>query len=168
MKRVRCLVVIVGVVWLGLCYGAENLAGFYKTHIGSDGRQSIVEFFSHNGKYYAYGFANVDGSAAKKDSNNKNPKLRERYDRGTIFVYGLEGEGSEYRGGRVYNFRTGEVYHAKVRVQGDTLILRGSVDSAGIVGVSKTWIRLSEQEVRPYLHLKPPMAEVLQSLGDWE
>ncbi|WP_394980800.1 DUF2147 domain-containing protein [uncultured Helicobacter sp.] len=165
MKTMRYLIAIVSMLCLG--YGSEGLAGFYKTHIGSDGRQSIVEFFHYEGKYYAYGFANIDGSPAKKDSNNKNPKLRERYDRGTIFVYGLEGEGSEYKGGRVYHFRTGEIYHAKVRLESDTLILRGSVDRAGIVGSSKVWTRLSEQEVRPYLHLKPPMEEVLSSLKDW-
>ncbi|WP_394952602.1 DUF2147 domain-containing protein [uncultured Helicobacter sp.] len=165
----RYLICILGVVSLvHWSYGAQELAGFYKTHIGSDGRQSIVEFFSHNGKYYAYGFANVDGSSARKDSNNKNPKLRERYDRGTIFVYGLERKGHEYRGGRVYHFRTGEVYYAKARLEGDKLILRGSVDSMGIMGKDKIWTHLMEEEVRPYLHLKPPRDEVLQSLKDWE
>lgn len=152
----------------GWSYGAEGLAGFYKTHVGSDGRQAIVEFFYKDGKYYAYGFANVDGSPPKKDSNNKNPALRDRYDRGTIFVYGLEGEGEKYGGGKVYDFHNGEIYYAKVRLNGDTLTLHGSVDKSGMIGVDKVWTRLSNEEVRPYLHLKPSMQDVLKTLKDWQ
>lgn len=165
MRRVRYLVYIVG---MACALYSEELVGIYKTHVGSDGRQGIVEFFYKDGKYYAYGFANVDNSPAKKDINNKNPKLRDRYDKGTIFLYGLEGEGSEYKGGKVYHFGTGDTYYAKVRLKGNTLILHGSLDSMGIIGTDKIWTRLTPEEAAPYLSLKPPMSEVLQSLKDWE
>lgn len=146
-------------------YGAE-LEGYYMTHKGESGQQSIVEFFKHNGKYYAYGFANVDGSAPKKDINNPNPALKNRYDRGSVFVYNLvrDGKSDVFKNGEVYNFDAGKTYYAKITLKGDTLELRGSIDKSGIVGETKIWKKLSKEEVMPFLDKKPPFSEVLESL----
>ncbi|MGI0406773.1 DUF2147 domain-containing protein [Helicobacter himalayensis] len=153
---------------LAFCFSQDLLSGFYKTHIGKSGRQSIVEFFQKDGKYYAYGFANVDGTPPAKDIHNKNPNLRERYDNVTIFVYGLEGDSDTYKNGKVYNYDSGEIYYAKITLEGKNLTLRASVDSAGVLGETKIWSRLSDEELKPYLSKKPPMQEVLKSLKDWE
>lgn len=97
----------------GMCVGlfGADLEGYYMTHKGESGRQSIVEFFQKDGKYYCYGFANVDGSAPKKDVNNENPALRERFDKGSVFVYNLvrDGKSDVFKNGKVYNFDAGKV-----------------------------------------------------------
>ena len=69
---------------------------------------------------------------------------------------------------QVYDFHNGEIYYAKVRLKGDTLTLHGSIDKSGMIGVDKVWTRLSDEEVRPYLHLKPSMQDVLKTLKDWQ
>ncbi|STP09371.1 DUF2147 domain-containing protein [Helicobacter cinaedi] len=154
----------------GMCVGlfGADLEGYYMTHKGESGRQSIVEFFKRGDKYYCYGFANVDGSAPKKDVNNENPALRERFDKGSVFVYNLvrDGKSDVFKNGKVYNFDTGKEYYAKVTLKGDTLELRGSVDKSGLMGETKIWKKLSDKEVAPYLSQKPDFSVVEASLKD--
>ncbi|RDU59144.1 DUF2147 domain-containing protein [Helicobacter marmotae] len=147
---------------------AASLEGYYMTHKGEKGQQSIVEFFKKGDKYYAYGFANVDGSPPKKDINNANVALRNRFDKGSVFVYNLvrEGKSNVYKNGKVYNFDTGKEYYAKVTLDGDILELRGSIDKSGIMGETKIWRRLSEEELKPYLSQKPDFSVVEASLKD--
>ena len=158
---------ILGFMFCGLCFGAE-LEGYYMTHKGEKGQQAIVEFFKQDNKYYVYGFANVDGSAPKKDVNNPNPALRERFDRGSVFVYNLvrDGKSDVFKDGKVYNFDTGKEYYAKITLKGNTLELRGSIDKSGIMGETKIWKKLSNEEVKPYLSQKPDFSIVEKSLKD--
>ena len=160
---------ILGLVFIYLCvgFGAE-LEGYYMTHKGEKGQQSIVEFFKKGEKYYAYGFANVDGSAPKKDANNPDPALRERVDRGSVFVYNLvrDGKSDVFKDGKVYNFDAGKIYYAKVTLKGNVLELRGSLDKTGYMGETKIWKRLSDEEVKPYLSQKPDFSVVEASLKD--
>lgn len=142
----------------------------YKTHIGKSGRQSIVEFFTKsNGsktKIYAYGYANVDGSGPKKDIKNPNPKLRERVDKGAVFVYGLSKSASEcvYEGGEVYNYDDGKTYYLKITIESNgNLSLRASLDKKGWLGESLTWTPLSPQDIAKYEGEKPDFAVVEES-----
>ncbi len=156
-------------LFCGLCVAfSAELEGYYMTHKGEKGQQSIVEFFKKDGKYYAYGFANVDGSPPKKDVNNENPALRNRFDKGSIFVYNLVRDGSSdtYKNGKVYNFDAGKTYYAKITLKGDTLELRGSIDKSGVMGETKIWKKLSDEEVKPYLSQKPDFSVVENSLKD--
>lgn len=142
----------------------------YKTHIGKSGRQSIVEFFTKsNGsktKIYAYGYANVDGSGPKKDIKNPNPKLRERVDKGAVFVYGLSKSADEcvYEGGEVYNYDDGKTYYLKITIESNgNLSLRASLDKKGWLGESLTWMPLSQQDIAKYEGEKPDFAVVEES-----
>lgn len=142
----------------------------YKTHIGKSGRQSIVEFFTKsNGsktKIYAYGYANVDGSGPKKDIKNPNPKLRERVDKGAVFVYGLSKSADEcvYEGGEVYNYDDGKTYYLKITIESNgNLSLRASLDKKGWLGESLTWTPLSQQDIAKYEGEKPDFAVVEES-----
>ncbi|RAX58037.1 hypothetical protein CCZ01_04315 [Helicobacter monodelphidis] len=148
---------------------AADLKGYFMTHVGESGRQSIVEFFERDGKYYAYGFANVDGSGPKKDINNQNPELRDRVDKGTVFIYDLVPSGKDhYKGGTVYNYDSGKEYYIKISLEdgGKTLKLRASVDSAGFVGETKVWKRLTTDEEAKYFPEKPDFSVVEQSLKE--
>ena len=135
----------------------STLSGYYMTHIGDSGRQSIVEFFTKNGKFYAYGFANVDGSGPKKDSKNPDPKLRERYDKGAVFVYGLKSDGKgSFSGGEVYNYDDGKTYHLKItKDSSGKLTLRASIDKLGMMGQTLTWTPLTQEQIAKYEGEKP-------------
>ncbi len=143
----------------------------YKTHIGKSGRQSIVEFFTKNAesktKIYAYGYANVDGSGPKKDIKNPNPKLRERVDKGAVFVYGLSKTDSDkcvYEGGEVYNYDDGKTYHLKITIESNgNLTLRASLDKNGWLGETLTWTPLSESDIAKYNGEKPDFSVVESS-----
>lgn len=150
------------------CFG-QDLIGYYMTHKGESGRQAIVEFFKKDNKYYAYGFANLDGSPPKEDINNENPALRKRIDKTTVFVFDLVRDGSSdvYENGKVYNFDTGKIYYAKITLKGDTLELRASIDKMGLVGETKIWRRLSDEEIKFWLPQKPDFAAVEASIKDY-
>lgn len=150
-----------------LC-GEDLLSGYYKSHISRKGRQAIIEIFKYEGKFYGYGFANVDNSPKAKDIHNKNPLLRERWDNEIIFLYGLQGDGEVYKNGLVYNIDNGETYNAKVTIKGNELHLRASIDSFGVVGQTRVWHKLSQEEVEPYLIYKIPKEVILKSLKDWD
>lgn len=145
---------------------AEGLNGYYITHIGDSGRQSIVEFFEKNGKFYAYGFANVDGSGPKKDINNQNPALRERFDKGAVFVYGLKQTKADvFSGGEVYNYDDGKTYSLKItKEKNGNLTLRASIDKMGMMGKTLEWIPLTQEQINHYLPEKPDFNVVLESL----
>ncbi len=147
---------------------------YYKTHIGKSGRQSIVEFFTktngNNTKIYAYGYANVDGSGPKKDIKNPNPKLKERVDKGAVFVYGLSKTNDEkciYEGGEVYNYDDGKTYNLKITIESNgNLTLRASIDKNGWLGETLTWTPLSQAEIIKYEGEKPDFKVVEDSYAD--
>ena len=149
-------------------------AKYYKTHIGKSGRQSIVEFFTKsNGnktKIYAYGYANVDGSGPKKDIKNPNPKLKERVDKGAIFVYGLtktDNDKCVYEGGEVYNYDDGKTYNLKIAIESNgNLTLRASIDKNGWLGETLTWTPLSQAEIDKYEGEKPDFKVVEDSYNN--
>lgn len=159
---------ILGAMLVCLCmsFGSE-LEGYYMTHKGVSGQQSIIEFFKLNDKYYAYGFVNVDGSPPKKDVKNPNPALRNRTDKGVVFMYNLvrDGDSDVFKDGRAYDF-DGHTYNVKITIVKNELQLRFSVDKSGFIGETKVWRRLSQEEVKPYLSQKPDFSVVLESLKD--
>ena len=159
--RLFCLSLVCG---LGFLHAVE-LTGDFITHVGQNGRQSIVEFFEKDGTYYAYGYANVDGSGPKKDINNPDPKLRERGDKGTVFGYGLQKSGDSYKNGFVYDYDDGKVYHLKAHfVDDNTLEMRASIDKLGMMGLTLTWKRLTKAQEEKYRPEKPQFSVVQESL----
>jgi len=168
LKR-ALLWVFVSAILVNFGFSAE-LKGYYITHIGDSGRQSIVEFFEKNGKFYSYGFANVDGSEPKKDIKNPDPILRERYDKGAVFVYGLKKDEKKvgvYVGGMVYNYDNGKTYNLKITQdeKSGNLTLRASIDKSGFMGETLVWRRLNKEEEDRYLSQKPDFNVVLESFN---
>lgn len=148
---------------LPLC--AAELKGEFITHIGESGRQSVVEFFEHNGKYYAYGYANVDGSGPKPDDKNPNPKLKGRMDKGAVFVYDLQKSGNSYKNGIIYNYDDGKEYYLKAEFSDDnTLEMRASLDKMGMMGKTLIWKRLDKAQEEKYKNQKPDFRVVEESL----
>ncbi|EJB60794.1 DUF2147 domain-containing protein [Helicobacter pylori] len=162
MKLVSLIVALVFCCFLG----AVELPGVYQTQEFLYMKSSFVEFFEHNGKFYAYGISDVDGSKAKKDKLNPNPKLRNRSDKGVVFLSDLIKVGERsYKGGKAYNFYDGKTYHVRVtqNSNGD-LEFTSSYDKWGYVGKTFTWKRLSDEEIKNLKLKRFNLDEVLKTL----
>ncbi len=152
-------------IFCGLLEAVE-LPGVYQTQPFLSIKSSFVEFFEHDGKFYAYGISNADGSSAKKDEHNPNPKLRDRSDKGVIFLTGLTKKGERfYKGGKAYNFYDGRTYYVKVtqNPNGD-LEFTPSYDKWGYVGKTFTWKRLSDEEIKNLKLKRFDLNEVLKTI----
>lgn len=150
---------LLSLIFAALAFG-EGICGYYILEKNDAGNQSIVEVFQKDGKYYAYGFANTDGSVGY-DVNNPDEKLRGRPLRGAVFMWGLIKDGDEYDDGKIYNNATGKTYSASAKVEGNTLKVRATVWG---FGKTLTWTRLSDEQVAPYLDKKPSMEEVIKTI----
>lgn len=145
-----------------------NIKGSYLTHIGNSGRQSIVQFFNKNNKLYAFGYANVDGSGPKKDTKNKKESLRERFDKGSVFVYGLKKKSDNvYDGGEIYNYDDGKTYYLKITIEKNgNLTLRASIDKLGMMGETLVWTPLDEAKTKQYEKELPESSVVENSFNN--
>ncbi|MFC3847700.1 DUF2147 domain-containing protein [Helicobacter baculiformis] len=148
--------------------GANALEGVYQTQSFLYMKSSYVEFFKYEGKYYAYGIANVDGSQAKKDIYNKDPALRDRSDKGVVFLYDLTHVNDDtYKNGRAYNFYDGRTYYVQVRQKknGDLKFLP-SFDRRGFFGKTFIWKKLDDAYLKEHGIVKPDFSRVLETLKE--
>ncbi|RDU69594.1 DUF2147 domain-containing protein [Helicobacter cholecystus] len=147
---------------LGCFAFGEEICGYYILEKNDTGNQTIVEIFQKDNQYYAYGFANTDGSVSY-DENNPNEKLRGRPLRGVVFLWGLTKEGDEYDGGKIYNYANGKTYSASAKLEGDTLKVRATVWT---FGKTLIWKKLSDEQVEQYLGKKPNLQEVINTIPE--
>ncbi|PAF53519.1 hypothetical protein BKH42_05585 [Helicobacter sp. 13S00482-2] len=146
----------------------NQLAGIYQSQSFLLFKSAYVEFFEFNGKYYAYGIENTDHSPPKKDSKNPNPYLRNRSDKGVVFLYGLVHTSADnYKYGKAYNFYDGRTYHIKIhqRKNGD-LDFRSSIDSTGYIGKTFLWKKLTQDEIEKAGIKRPNFHEVLNTISE--
>ncbi|PAF43959.1 DUF2147 domain-containing protein [Helicobacter sp. 11S02596-1] len=150
---------------------AQSLEGIYETESFLYMKSAFVEFFKHDGKYYAYAIANTDGSSAQKDKHNPNPALRDRSDKGVVFLYDLtQTSPDNYRDGKAYNFYDGRTYYVKIsqKPNGD-LEFYSSLYKDGIIGKSFLWKRIDKDTLDKYLEAKklkePNFHQVLESIS---
>ena len=60
---------------------------------------------------------------------------------GLTIIRDMQLKDGELRGGKVLDPDNGKFYYAKVYLKDGKLILRGSLDKAGLLGRSQTWLR---------------------------
>ena len=121
---------------------AQNVVGKWKL---SDGT-AIVEVYKsedvYNGKIvWLEKPTEADGSPAI-DDNNPDPALRSRQLIGLNMLSDLKATGTEYSGGKIYDPGNGKTYNCSMRVEGDILKVRGSLDKRGLVGRTMDWYRV--------------------------
>ena len=121
---------------------AQDVVGKWKL---SDGT-AIVEVYQEgnvfNGKIvWLKNPTEADGTPAL-DDNNPDPKLRKRQVLGLNMLSGLTRKGSEYSGGTIYDPGNGKTYNCSMRVEGDLLKVRGSLDKKGLIGRTMDWYRV--------------------------
>ena len=121
---------------------AQDVIGKWKLEDGS----AIVEVYkngdSFNGKIvWLQNPTEADGSPAV-DSNNPDKALRSRQLIGLNMLSGLKKTGSEYSGGKIYDPGNGKTYNCSMKVEGNVLKVRGSLDKKGLIGRTMDWFRV--------------------------
>jgi uncharacterized protein (DUF2147 family) len=77
----------------------------------------------------------------KKDTNNPDPKLRDRDNVGSVVIWHLRYEDGEYVDGYCYNPRDGHTYRIKTELLApDTLKIRGYL-AIPLLGQTQQWTR---------------------------
>ena len=121
---------------------AQDVVGKWKLEDGS----AIVEVYregdSFNGKIvWLQNPTESDGSPAK-DGNNPDKSLRSRQLIGLNMLRGLKKTGNEYSGGSIYDPGNGKTYNCSMKVEGNVLKVRGSLDKKGLLGRTMDWFRV--------------------------
>ena len=123
---------------------AQDVIGNWKLEDGT----AIVEVYKqgdvYNGKIvWLQNPTEADGSPAV-DNQNPDPKLRSRQVIGLNMLHGLKKNGSEYSGGSIYDPGNGKTYNCSMKVEGNVLKVRGSLDKKGLIGRTMDWFRVEE------------------------
>ena len=121
---------------------AQDVVGKWKLDDGS----AIVEIYRQgdvfNGKIvWLQHPTQADGSPAV-DAKNPDSKLRSRRLIGLNMLSGLKKVGGEYTGGSIYDPGNGKTYNCSMKVEGDVLKVRGSLDKKGLLGRTMDWFRV--------------------------
>lgn len=121
---------------------AQDVIGKWKLEDGS----AIVEVYQsgniYNGKIvWLKNPTEADGSPAV-DSNNPDKSLRTRKILGLNMLHGLKKDGDKYAGGKIYDPGNGKTYNCSMKVEGDILRVRGSLDAKGLLGRTMDWFRV--------------------------
>ena len=121
---------------------AQDVIGKWKLEDGT----AIVEVYkqgdAYNGKIvWLQNPTESDGTPAV-DSNNPDKALRSRKLIGLNMLSGLKKDGGEYSGGKIYDPSNGKTYNCSMKVEGDVLKVRGSLDKKGLIGRTMDWFRV--------------------------
>ena len=121
---------------------AQDVVGKWKLDDGS----AIVEVYkqgdAYNGKIvWLQNPTEPDGTPAV-DTNNPDPSLRKRQLIGLNMLSGLKKADGEYSGGKIYDPGNGKTYNCSMKVEGDVLKVRGSLDKKGLLGRTMDWFRV--------------------------
>ena len=121
---------------------AQDVVGKWKLEDGT----AIVEVYKsgdvYNGKIvWLKNPTEADGTPAVDDLN-PDPKLRTRQILGLNMLSGLKKNGNEDTGGKIYDPGNGKTYNCSMKVEGDVLKVRGSLDKKGLIGRTMDWFRV--------------------------
>ena len=123
---------------------AQDVVGKWKLEDGT----AIVEVYKQgdvfNGKIVWLEKPTEDDGSPAKDDNNPDSKLRSRELIGLNMLSGLKKDGNEYSGGSIYDPGNGKTYNCSMKVEGDVLKVRGSLDKRGLLGRTMDWFRVKE------------------------
>lgn len=143
MKKLLFLLLFVATATLGQAQVGKIL-GQWNTIDDKTGEQrTCVNITEKNGVYYGEIICMYE-----KDANGNYREMKPPYPKEWEHVVGTQlfvdmKAGSDHLKGKVYDPESQKTYHGKVtyKAKTDELVLRGSLDKAGLLGRSQTWKR---------------------------
>ncbi len=121
---------------------AQEVTGKWKLEDGT----AIVEVYKQgdafNGKIVWLDDPNGPDGKPAIDRNNPDRNLQSRPLMGLNMLSGLKKNGNEYTGGKIYDPGNGKTYNCSMKVEGDVLKVRGSLDKKGLLGRTMDWFRV--------------------------
>lgn len=141
MKRIICAIALLFLAASAAM--AQDVVGKWKLDDGS----AIVEVYREgdvfNGKIVWLNEPNMSDGTPAVDVNNPDKSLRTRQIIGLNMLHGLKAtEDGEYSGGKIYDPNNGKTYNCSMKVEGNTLKVRGSLDKRGLLGRTMDWFRV--------------------------
>lgn len=141
MKRNAFL--LVALFFAATIFGQTPILGDWITIDDKTGEQkSVVTIYqAENGKYYGKIVElfepNADTAICEEctGADHNQPIV------GLTIIRDMQLVDGELRNGKVLDPDNGKFYYAKVYLKDGKLILRGSLDKAGLLGRSQTWLR---------------------------
>ena len=140
MKKI--IFIVAALLLSAFAASAQDVLGKWKLENGSAIVQVYQSGDSFNGKIvWLQKATEADGTPAV-DKNNPDKNLRSRKLIGLNMLSGLKKNGGEYSGGKIYDPGNGKTYNCSMKVDGDVLKVRGSLDKKGLVGRTMDWFRV--------------------------
>ena len=140
MKRI--LFFAVTLLFTVTLFAQNPLLGEWITVDDATGEQkSIVRIYqADNGKYYGTIIQLLEENGETAVCTECTGEDHNKPIVGLTIIRDMQLKDNELRGGKVLDPDNGKFYYAKVYLKDGKLILRGSLDKAGLFGRSQTWL----------------------------
>ena len=140
MKRI--LFFAVTLLFTVTLFTQNPLLGEWITVDDATGEQkSIVRIYqADNGKYYGTIIQLLEENGETAVCTECTGEDHNKPIVGLTIIRDMQLKDNELRGGKVLDPDNGKFYYAKVYLKDGKLVLRGSLDKAGLLGRSQTWL----------------------------
>ena len=138
----RTLFFAVTLLFTVTLFAQNPLLGEWITVDDATGEQkSIVRIYqADNGKYYGTIIQLLEENGETAGCTECTGEDHNKPIVGLTIIRDMQLKDNELRGGKVLDPDNGKFYYAKVYLKDGKLILRGSLDKAGLLGRSQTWL----------------------------
>ena len=139
MRRIFLTLLLAGLAIVG--QAQNSIVGDWITVDDATGQQfSIVSIYQGSDGLYYGKVAKIlvgpeDVVCTKCEGEDHNHPIQ-----GLVIIRGMKMEKGELRGGKVLDPNNGKFYYGKIYLKDGKLVLRGSLDKAGILGRNQTWL----------------------------
>ena len=137
----RNFFLVIAMFFAATTFAQTPILGEWITVDDNSGEQkSVVRIYqADNGKYYGDIIELFDDPNAVcvecVGADHNQPIV------GLTIIRDMQLVGEELKNGKVLDPDNGKLYYAKVYLKDGKLVLRGSLDKAGLLGRSQTWLR---------------------------
>ena len=141
MKK-RNLFLVVVLLLTTTMFAQTPILGEWITVDDATGEQkSIVRIYqADNGKYYGAIIQLLEENGETAVCTECTGEDHNKPIVGLTIIRDMQLKDGELRGGKVLDPDNGKFYYAKIYLKNGNLVLRGSLDKAGVLGRSQTWL----------------------------
>lgn len=121
--------------------GADKILGNWL----NEEKDAKIEIYKSGEKYFGKliwgkNLYEPDGKTSRTDRENPNPKLKSRKLEGLVLLTNFTYDDGEWKGGKIYDPKSGKTYSCIMRFKGSTLEIKGYV-GISLLGRTTTWTR---------------------------